>query len=213
MKRSFFQATAIVVASGLVLPLLARPARADDSLFLRCASSVDRCARATTQTLYGGWIDRKPLWYIITDASDLSGASKVGAVYSPDPASAGNGARQAAQLGDRYVFEGGDNLSRQRSYEVSTGGFPPESFNPHSVGDRYSPFVRVGGIAGALNTPTFAPDGERPYAQKGYSPLLNMQVLPADNAPRFTDFALFAQGANPAGFLVNYADVVRIIRL
>ena len=53
----------------------------------------------------------------------------------PYRANVGNGAAQrVAKLGARYVFEG--------------GGLPSESFNPRSVGDRYSLFVRVGGIAG-----------------------------------------------------------------
>jgi hypothetical protein len=202
MKRPFFQTTALVVVSVIVLPLFAQPARADDSVILRSAPSFDPRAHATTLSLCGGWINGKPLSYIIKDASDVNGARKLGVVYSPDPASVGNRAtRHVAKLGDRYVFEGG------------TGGFSPESFNPRSVGG-YSPFVRVGGIAGALNAPTFASGSERSYAQTGYSPLLNMQELPADNAPRVTDFARFAaQGAYLQGFLVNYSDVVRIIRL
>jgi hypothetical protein len=192
MKRSFFLATSLVVVCGIVLPLFAQPARADHSVILRCARPFDRCAHATTLPVYGGWIDGR---------------------QSPDPASVSNGAtRHVFQLGDRYVFEGGRDFSRQRSYE-STGAFPQKSFNPRSVGG-YSPVVRVGGIAGALNALTFASDDERPYAQNGYSPLLKMQVLPADNAPRIIDFAMFAaRSANPAGFLVNYPDVVRIIRL
>lgn len=111
----------------------------------------------------------------------------------PDPAGAGNGAtRLAAKLGTRYVFEGGPDFS----------------------GQRYSPFVRVGGIAGVLNAPTFAPDGERPYGQNAYSPLLNMQVRLVDNARRIRDFAMSAaRGANPAGFLVNHPDVVQVIQL
>jgi hypothetical protein len=199
MKRSFFQATTLVVVSGFVLPLFAQPARADDSIILRCTRSSDRCAHATTLPLHRGWIDGKPLSYIITDASDVNGVRKLGIVYSPDPASVGHGAtRHVAQLGDRYVFEGALDFSQQRSYEASAGSFRLESFNPRSVGDRYSPFVRVGGIAGALNAPTFAPDGERP----------------ADSAPRIADIAMFAaQGANSAASLVNYPDVVLTIRL
>jgi hypothetical protein len=202
MKRSFFQATSLIVASGFVLPLFAQPARADDSIILRCTPSFDHCAHATTLPLYGGWIDAKHLWYIITDASDVNGAGKLGIVYSPDPASVGIGAtRHVAQLGDRYVFEAGPDFSQQRSYEGS-------------VADRYSSFARFGSVAGALNAPTFAPDGERPYAQNGYQLLLNEQVLPGDNAPRITDFSMFAaQGAYQAGLLVNYPDVVLIIRL
>lgn len=197
MKRSFFQATALVVVSGFVLPLFVQPARADDSIILRCAPSFERCTRATTLPLCGGSIDRRPLR------------------YSPYPANFGTCATQyVAKLGARYVFEGGPDFSQQPSPEASTGGFSSESFNPRSVGDRYAPAVRVGGTAGALNAPILAPDRERPYAQNGYSPLLNMQVLPANNAPRITDFAMFAaQGPKPAGFLVNYPVVVQIIRL
>jgi|SRR5579862_942356 len=192
MKRSFFQATSLIIVSGIALPLFAQPALADDSVILRCAPSFDRCARATT----------------------LNGAKKLGVVYSPDPASVSNGAaRHVAQLGDRYVFEDGRGFSRQRSYEANTVAFPQKSFDLRSAGG-YSPFVRVGGIARTLNALTFASDGERPYAQNGYSKLPNMQVLPADNAPRVIDFAMFAaRSANPAGFLVKYSDVVRIIRL
>jgi hypothetical protein len=200
MKRTFFQATSLAVVSAIALPLFAQPARADDSVILRCAPSFDRCAVATS--------------YVIEDASDENRAKRLGAVYSSDSAGVTNGAtRHVAQLGDRYVFEGSRDFSRQRSYEASTGGFRPESFNLHSVG-AYSAFLRVGGIAGASDALTFAPDGERPYAQKRYSPLVNTQALSADNAPRIIDFAMFAaREANPAGFLVNYPDVVRIIRL
>jgi hypothetical protein len=200
MKRSFFQATAIVVAFGFVPPLFAQPARADDSTVLRCAPSFERCEHATTLPLHAGWVDGRPGRHIIVDASDVNEARKLGVVYSPYPANVGNGAAQhVAKLSARYVFEGGLDFSQQRWLEASTGG---------------SSFVRVGGIEGALNAPILAPDRVRPYAQNGYSALLNMQLLPADNAPRMTDFAMFAaHGANPAGFLVNYPDVVQIIRL
>lgn len=199
MKSSFFQATSLVVVSAIMLPLFAQPARADDTVILRCAPSFVRCADATS--------------YIIEHPSDVNGARKLGGAYSPDPASISNSAtRHVAQLGDRYVFEGGRDFSRQRSYEARTSGFASESFNLHSA-EAYSAFLRVGG-AGASNALTFASDGERPYARNGYSPAVNMQGLPADNAPRIIDFAMFAaRGANPAGFLVNYPDVVRIIRL
>jgi hypothetical protein len=148
------------------------------------------------------------------DASYVNGATRLGVVNPPDPASVSNGAtRRVDQLGDRYVFEGGPDFCRQRSYDESTGGFPLESFNLRSAG-AYSPFLRVGGIAGALNAQAFASDAEHPYAQNGYSALVNMQVLPADSALRIIDFAMFAaRGANPTGVLVNYPDVVRIIRL
>lgn len=147
MKRPFFRAAALVVASGFALPLFGQPARADDSVTL--------------------------LW------------------YSPDPASLGNGVRrQVAQLGGRYVFEGGPGFSRQRSHEGSTG------------------------VAGLLSALTAAPGAEHPYVQNGYSPLQSMRVLAADSAHRITDSAtLAAQGPYPAGFLANFPGVVRIIRL
>ena len=213
MKCSFFQAMALVAASAFALPLFAQPARADGSIILRSTPSFDLCAHAATLPLYGRWVDEKPMSYIITNASDVNAARRLGVVFPSYLASIGKGPTQhVATLGDRYVFEGGPDFSQQRSYEASTGGFQPESFNPRCVGDTYSPFASVGGIAGVLDEPMFAPDGERPYARNRYSPLLNKEVLPAENAPRVTDFAMFA-GAKPAGFLVNYPYMIRIIRL
>ena len=195
MKRLFFLAVALLAASGFVLPL-AQPARANRAVTLRGTPSFDHYGtHSTTSPVYKGWGDGKPVWYIITDAFNVSETRKLG----------------VAKL-DRYVFKGWPDLSQQRSSEARTVGFLPDSFNPRSAA--YLPLGRVGVIAGVWDAPVVASDSEPQYALNRFSPLLSMEVLPAQNAPRITDFAVITvQGARPAGFTVNYPNVIQIIRL
>jgi hypothetical protein len=157
MNRSSFQAAVLAATFAFALALFPRPVWADGTIILKSTRSIDRTAHTATLPLYEGWVDGNPVWYIVTDASDANEARHLGVVYSPDLASIGKGALQhVAKRGARYVFDGAPDFSQRRSYVASAGGFPPTSSNPGSVGDRYSPFVRVDGIPGVLNAPIVA---------------------------------------------------------
>lgn len=81
MNRSFCQAAAFAAAVAVMLPLSA-PAIADSSIILRSTRSFDRTAHTATLPLHEGWVDGRPVWYIITDASDVNEARTLGVVYS-----------------------------------------------------------------------------------------------------------------------------------
>jgi hypothetical protein len=328
MNRSFCETVAFVAAAAVILPL-SYPAVADSSIILKSTRSFDRAAHTATLPLREGWVDGRPVWYIITDASDANEARALGVVYSPDLANIGLRATQhVVKHGSQYLFEAAPDFSPQRTYVASAGGFPPKSASPGSVATGYSPFVRVDGLPGVLNAPivasgaggfdvtrhsntedrviaidthaktvtlalargfvdgrlidylsteasdpvaasveratytpklkeaasssaipigvvvngprnsndgqglaylaldtplgenatpqnlaqigspfnilSLAPDMDHPYAQNGYSPLWNVEVLPAGKAQRIKDFATFAGlGPKPAGFVVN----------
>jgi len=117
---------------------------------------------ATLPLRKGKLKDGRPVWFIITDATDENLANLHGVNYSPKLAYGltGNGTRHATIEKDGgFVFAAG-SVDFKPALSVVPGPanapFPPKSFQPGSVGDAaYSPLVFVDNSAKAviLNAP------------------------------------------------------------
>jgi hypothetical protein len=124
-----------------------------------------KCLAAPTPPYDGRRVEfDTTVWYIVTDASDVGVAKKLGVVYSPDIASIGAAAIQNAKIVNGELrFEGAPDFRPRRVYVASKGGFPPTSFHPGAVADAaYSPFVHVQGWPGIINASIVA-TGDGPY--------------------------------------------------
>jgi hypothetical protein len=133
-------------------------------LFVKSVLSVDTTAHTATFPLHHGTASGHSVWYIVTDASDVSVAKARGLDFAPDLANLGATAIASAKMsGGDVAFAGAPDFSPARTYVPSAGGFPPKSATPGGVADSaYSPFVRVAGIAGVLNAPIVA-TGDAPF--------------------------------------------------
>jgi hypothetical protein len=133
-------------------------------LFVKSVISVDTTAHTATFPLHHGTANGASVWYILTDASDAGVAKARGLVFAPDMANLGSDAiGSAKQTGGEIAFAGAPDFAPVRTYVASASGFPPKSATPGGVADAaYSPFVRVGGVAGVLNAPIVA-TGDGPF--------------------------------------------------
>lgn len=126
-----------------------------DSFFLpktvQGPTSFRENAGPTTVTypLYRGTSGRHRVYYVITDASDLSVARALGVNYTPKLAeAAGTAAVQNSRSwiwnGDGIRFPATVDFSPTRIVTPSGTGFPPAAAQPGAVGQPgYSPLVRV----------------------------------------------------------------------
>src|SRR5215469_4605623 len=106
-------------------------------------------ATVVTYPLYRGTSQGRDVYYVITDASDLSVARALGVNYAPKLAqAAGTSAVQnsTAQIGsgNGIDFPASVDFSPARVLTPSAQGFPPSAAQPGAVGEAgYSPFVQV----------------------------------------------------------------------
>jgi hypothetical protein len=126
-----------------------------DSFFLprtvQGPTSFRENAGPTTVTypLYRGTSGRHRVYYVITDASDLSVARALGVNYTPKLAqAAGTPAVQDSHwriwTGDGIRFPATVDFSPTRIVTPSATGFPPAEAQPGAIGrPGYSPLVRV----------------------------------------------------------------------
>jgi len=156
--RSAASFAVFAVASLAVSSAQTYGASLSDKTVLKSALSIDYNKHTVTLPLYHGVHDGKSVWYIITDASDVSAAKKLHVVFSPAMANLGESALQhVTKRGGDYAFEGVPDFSKVRTYVGGKAGFPPTSATPGAIGDsNYSPFVRIDGIPGVLNAPIVA---------------------------------------------------------
>jgi hypothetical protein len=102
-----------------------------------------------TYPLYNGTSQGRRVYYVITDASDLSAARALGVNYTPKLAqAAGTAAVQDSaskvRSGNGIAFPASVDFSPIRSLLPSATGFPPAVAQPGAVGKPgYSPLVRV----------------------------------------------------------------------
>jgi hypothetical protein len=136
----------------------------NSSFFFRSIVSVDDGRHTVTLPLHRGLAKGETVWYVVTDASDVSVARKEGVDYAPDIARLGDSAiAKAATRAGVVQFPGAPDFSPARSYVDGTTGFPPKSAKPGGVADdAYSPFVDVDGHGGVLDAPIVA-TGEGPF--------------------------------------------------
>ena len=136
-----------------------------DSAFLfKNIVSVDDGKHTVTLPVHRGLAKGEAVWYVVTDASDVSVARKEGVDYAPDIAKLGKAAIVMARTSAGLVeFPGAPDFSPRRSYVAGASGFPPKSAKPGGVADdAYSPFVEVDGREGVLNAPIVA-TGDGPF--------------------------------------------------
>lgn len=112
------------------------------NVFVKSALAVDFTYRAATVTLpmfEGMSPGGRPVWYIITEASDAAVAREMGVNFAPKMRYAvGNPGAQAVTLQDGVMRFRGD-VDFAPVYQVTPGPpptyFPPASFRPGAVGD------------------------------------------------------------------------------
>jgi hypothetical protein len=136
----------------------------DSEFFFSSIVSVDDSKQTVTLPLHRGLAKGETVWYVVTDASDVSVARKEGVDYAPDISKLGDAAIAKATTSAGIVkFPGAPDFSPLRSYVAGVNGFPPKSAKPGGVADEaYSPFVEVDGREGVLNAPIVA-TGDGPF--------------------------------------------------
>jgi hypothetical protein len=102
-----------------------------------------------TYPLYKGSSKGRRVYYVITDASDLTVARALGVNYTPKLAravgtSAVEDSRSSLSSGNGVSFPASVNFAPTRVLTPSSTGFPPLVAQPGAVGEAgYSPLVRV----------------------------------------------------------------------
>ena len=128
------------------------------------SGKVDDQKGTITLPLYKGFIrdTSTPVWYILTDVSDLNVAQELGLNFSTKLQYAARGARKAV-LGTNNVLQfarGAVDFSPQRSITPGPADspFPPYAATPGSTGGPgYSPYVQVTNQGGTIyNAPIVA---------------------------------------------------------
>ncbi|HVA28023.1 MAG TPA: hypothetical protein VNF68_07570 [Candidatus Baltobacteraceae bacterium] len=164
MKRLFIALAGILALSTGV----ASAAQLLHSKFtIASVLSVDTATHAATFRLHKGSVEGKTVWFIVTDASSVVAAKKLGVNYAPSLANLGAAAIEKAKLNDdaTFTFTGGPSFAATRTYVPGAGGFPPSSATPGGTSDAtYSPFVRLtNSMPGVvLNAPVVA-TGNGPF--------------------------------------------------
>lgn len=128
--------------------------------------TVDAAHGTITIPLYKGSLKgtKKTVWYILTDVSDQGVAQELGLNFSAKLGFASNAARTGnLDSNGSIVFDKGTvDFAPQRNVVPGPTGqeFPPQSFNPGSVGDNnYSPYVSITNAGGVIyNAPMVAFD-------------------------------------------------------
>ncbi|MFB6130530.1 MAG: hypothetical protein ABEJ28_06890 [Salinigranum sp.] len=185
-RRRFLQAAGAGVAiAGLASPTVAagsvkhrgaaRSASGAIPSTLASAIEIDTENATVTLPLYRGTgPDGGEVYYVLTDASDVDAASRLGVNWAPKLGNAlgtpavqtvagpGNGGRSPRfdPRGRGWTFDGTVDFGPDRYVEPGPEGFPidAERSRPGAVGDdRYSPFVTTGDGA-VYNTPHVAND-------------------------------------------------------
>ena len=115
------------------------------ALFIK--SAVEHPNGTVTFPLHKGLSGGKPVFYVITDASDGSVAQALGVNTSQKLANAANSAaveKVSTQPDGTFVFSATVNFSPTPGFALTPGpaGFPPATANPPAVGEPgYSPLI------------------------------------------------------------------------
>lgn len=114
---------------------------------LRSAIGVDTVARTVTLPLHHGFVDRRGVWYVVTESSDSADAVRRGVTWSPRLRRLFG--TKAAQHGNEldgaiHYTAGVDFTPVARLRAASDSGYPPVQAVPGSIGEKlYSPFVEL----------------------------------------------------------------------
>jgi hypothetical protein len=131
------------------------------NVVLPSAKIVDLAANTVTLPLHRGTAKGATVWYIITDTSDAAAAAKLGVLFSPLIAGAGDAIETVSGTIDALTFTGSVDFTPDRVLELDANGAPAKA-KPGSVGDaEYSPLVRIGASGPVYNAPIVA-SGDAP---------------------------------------------------
>lgn len=140
-----------IVLGLMALFLLGAPvtASAAGSSHLFIASAVEHPNGTVTLPLHQGLSNGKPVYYVVTDASDGSVASLMGVNASQKLANAANTAgaeKVSINRNGTVVFPATVNFNPTPGFTLIPGptGFPPAAATPPAVGDPgYSPLIQM----------------------------------------------------------------------
>lgn len=122
--------------------------RAAKSL-LRSAIALDARNETITLPLFKGRTAAgRTTWYVVTDSSSRTDASRRGVNFAPRLKNAlgTKAVQKAPSVGGVLRFAGTVDFSPERKVVPGAEGFPPATAEPGAVGDaRYSPLVTTGG--------------------------------------------------------------------
>jgi hypothetical protein len=149
---------------------------------LPSAKSVDLTANTVTLPLHRGSAHGAPVWYILTDVSDQAAAAKLGLLYSPLIASAGDAIERVSGTVDQLQFSGTVDFTPERVLKTDAHGAPTEA-KPGSIGDaQYSPLVRIGSTGPVYNAPIVA-SGTNPHDLAHHTDTLDRVVAISTSDP------------------------------
>jgi hypothetical protein len=173
MKR--LTAALILASLGATLTAASAAPLTRPNVVLSSAIAVDLAANTVTLPLHMGSAQGATVWYIVTDASDATAASKLGVLYSPLLASAGPAIATAGGSIAKLSYPGTVDFSPTRVLKMAADGNPTEA-KPGSVGDaNYSPLVRIGSSGPVYNAPIVA-SGDAPHDIAGHTDVLDRVV-------------------------------------
>jgi len=203
-----------LILGALVAPLIRTPAFATPlprtNVVLASAKSVDLDANTITLPLHKGTAKGGTVWYVITDASDATVASKLGLLYSPLIASAGPAIATASGSVNHLAYPGTVDFSPTRVLTTDASGNPTAA-KAGSVGDgAYSPLVRIGSGSTVYNAPIVAA-GESPHDIANHTDLLDRVVaIDVANPDAATVTLVLARGftnGQPIAYISTDASV------
>lgn len=190
MQRRKLASLAVVTSVALAVPLIAysqatagpkaaaRPAAVPgqttgilpvSKIILESTVQVNFNHFSVTLPLHQGNYNGRPVWYILTEASDEGAARDLNLNFAPKLANIGIGCAECVQdvtqtvpAGNKFGeavtnFEGIPYFGPTRVLKAGPTGFPPAVAKPGGVGDaKYSPFIRFKGSTTVYNAPIVA---------------------------------------------------------
>lgn len=152
--------------------------------------AIDTVKNTVTLVLARGFFNDKPVYYLSTEASAPLAASVERATYVPLLAKA----NASAEIPIGVVANGPQTGSAPQGLAFLALRTPlNKDATPHNAAT----------IMSSFNVLSLAPSLTNPYAQNGYSPLWNVQVVGTAQRKRLTNYSQIAPLAKPAGFVVN----------
>ena len=180
------------------------------NVVLRSAIAVDLRANTVTLPLHRGTAKGATVWYIVTDASDAGAATKLGLLYAPLIASAGDAIAPAGGTIAALKFSGTVDFSPARVLKLDANGAPAVA-KPGSIGDAgYSPLVRIGSGGAIYNAPIVASGNAPQDVTKHTDTLDRVVAINTKDAARATVTLTLARGftnGEPIAYISTDASV------
>lgn len=152
--------------------------------------AIDTAKKTVTLVLARGFFDGKPVYYLSTEASDPTAASVERATYVPLLAKAAS----AAEIPIGVVVNGPQTGAAPQGLAFLALRTPLA---------KDATAANASTIMSSFNVLSLAPSLGKLYANNGYSPLWNVQVVGTPQSKRLTAYSQVSPLAKPAGFVVN----------